>query len=485
MKTRNRRLLRPSDTPKISQGDEQHIHILNTVLSAATEFISMFDAQGSYLYASENIALLLGLKQSDFLGKTWQEVGLPAEFMEPFDVQRRTVMATGRTVREEMCFPVGNEMRWFSYVASPVVGEHKEVVSVVVAWHDITERKQIEEATYQLASIVGSSGDAIFSKNLEGVIITWNGGAEKLFGYTAAEMIGQTVSLLLPPYQEAELLPVLERVRAGETIQNLEAIRMRKDGTSIEVSVTVSPIRDAKGRIMGESTIARDITARKQAAAVIQELSRQKIDILESITDAFYAVDMSWHFTYVNTQAATILRKKHEELLGRSLWELFPESVDSLSYQQFHKAMAEGVTVEFERFYPPHERWYEIHAYPSSSGLAVYLRDVNAQKEAAEALRQSEENFRLLADAMPQIVWTSRPDGWLDYYNQKWFDYTGMTFEQTQGWGWGPVVHPDDLQKCINVWQHSVETGEPYTIEYRFKSAADGLYRWTLVVRYR
>ncbi|MBV9615505.1 MAG: PAS domain-containing sensor histidine kinase [Ktedonobacteraceae bacterium] len=101
------------------------------------------------------------------------------------------------------------------------------------------------------------------------------------------------------------------------------------------------------------------------------------------------------------------------------------------------------------------------------------------QKQQQE-LVQSERNFRQLADAMPQIVWTARPDGWLDYYNQKWFDYTGMTFSQTQGWGWASVLHPDDLQQCLEAWMHSVKTGENYEVEYRLKETSDNIYRWHL-----
>ncbi len=113
------------------------------------------------------------------------------------------------------------------------------------------------------------------------------------------------------------------------------------------------------------------------------------------------------------------------------------------------------------------------------SARALNRNDLK-RRGAGEQLRESEERFRQLADAMPQIVWTSRPDGWLDYYNQRWFDYTGMNLEQTQGWGWGPVLHPDDLQHCIDVWSESVRTGDPYEIKYRFKRAADGEYRWHL-----
>ncbi|CAN5778547.1 hypothetical protein BH11GEM2_BH11GEM2_30400 [soil metagenome] len=91
-----------------------------------------------------------------------------------------------------------------------------------------------------------------------------------------------------------------------------------------------------------------------------------------------------------------------------------------------------------------------------------------------------EAHYRTLAEAIPQIVWTANPDGWLDFYNQRWFDYTGLTLEQTQGWGWEPVLHSDDLENCVNRWTHAFSTGEPYETEYRFKRAADGEYRWHL-----
>ncbi len=113
-------------------------------------------------------------------------------------------------------------------------------------------------------------------------------------------------------------------------------------------------------------------------------------------------------------------------------------------------------------------------------------RALKEAKEAALGLeleatrRESEERYTFLADTMPLIVWTARPDGGLDYYNKAWFDYTGMTLDQTQDWGWAPVLHPDDLQLCIDRWTKSFTTGEPYEIEYRFKRASDGVYRWHL-----
>jgi PAS domain S-box-containing protein len=126
------------------------------------------------------------------------------------------------------------------------------------------DRRQAETIAAYLASIVESCDDAIVGKTLEGTVVSWNHGAERLYGYTAAEMLGRSVSALIPPYRPAELPEILESVRRGHGVDGLETVRLRKDGTAVEVSLTISPIKDTGGRIVGASTIARDITRRKQ-----------------------------------------------------------------------------------------------------------------------------------------------------------------------------------------------------------------------------
>ena len=98
---------------------------------------------------------------------------------------------------------------------------------------------------------------------------------------------------------------------------------------------------------------------------------------------------------------------------------------------------------------------------PDGPAAVAFCTDISERRRADKALRASEQRYRELADSMPLVVWTARPNGELDYYNQRWFDYTGMTLEQTQGWGWQPVLHPDDLQNCLDRWSESVRTGQP------------------------
>ncbi|HEY0321202.1 MAG TPA: PAS domain S-box protein [Pyrinomonadaceae bacterium] len=143
----------------------------------------------------------------------------------------------------------------------------------IVLANDITERKRTEETVVRLASIVESSEDAIFSKTLDGVITSWNEGAERLYGYSAAEAMGRSVSMLIQPGRTEELSLILGRLRRGEHIQHFETTRLKKGGEQIDVSLTISPIKNISGAIIGASTIARDITERKRAEEQIHRLN--------------------------------------------------------------------------------------------------------------------------------------------------------------------------------------------------------------------
>ena len=142
---------------------------------------------------------------------------------------------------------------------------------ILLAFQDITERKEAEVAKVRLAAIVESSDDAIISKDLNGVIASWNHGAEQLFGYRDSEIIGKPITLLIPPDRHDEEAVILPRIRRGERIEHYETVRRRKDGSLLDISLSVSPIKDAKGRIIGASKIARDITRRKQIEAALHE----------------------------------------------------------------------------------------------------------------------------------------------------------------------------------------------------------------------
>src|SRR5262249_341110 len=139
---------------------------------------------------------------------------------------------------------------------------------VVITFVDITERKRQEDARSTLAATVDSSQDAIISKDLDGIITSWNRGAQQHYGYTAQEVFGGRIAIVVPPDRPNEAAELLARIRRGERIDRYETVRRRKDGSLVEVSLTVSPVRNAEGSSIGASKIARDITERKRTEAL-------------------------------------------------------------------------------------------------------------------------------------------------------------------------------------------------------------------------
>lgn len=167
-----------------------------------------------------------------------------------------------------------NTLVWIAVSARGIYSPSGAVLGMTGVVQDITERKETEKVRSRLAAVVESSDDAIISMDLDTRITTWNKGAERMFGYSAAEVIGQSVALLIPPESDDEEPEILRRLLAGERVDHYETIRRRKDGALLNVSLTVSPVHDASGRIVGVSKISRDITDRKRAEATLQEETR-------------------------------------------------------------------------------------------------------------------------------------------------------------------------------------------------------------------
>ena len=155
----------------------------------------------------------------------------------------------------------------FEPYPTPLFDASGALIGAVNMLIDITDRKRAEEIKQLLSTIVQFSDDAIISKNLEGIIESWNAGAERIFGYTASEAIGQSVEILIPPDRLNEEPEIIRRIRHGERIEHYETVRRRKDGSLIDISLTVSPIMAADGRVIGASKIARDITERNRSEA--------------------------------------------------------------------------------------------------------------------------------------------------------------------------------------------------------------------------
>jgi PAS domain S-box-containing protein len=236
---------------------------LQAILDNSSTVIFLKDLQGRYLLVNRRYEELFHVTQTNIVGRTDHDM-FPSEMANRFQANDRAALAAGLPIAVEEYLALEDGIHSYISVKFPLHGPDGAVTGVCGIATDITERKQLEAASLHLAAIVESSEDAIISKDLNGIITSWNSGAERIFGYTAAEIIGQPVSTLTAPDRLDEMPEILSKIKQGLRVEHYETRRRRKNGEIIDVALTVSPVRNAAGRIVGASKIARDISDRKR-----------------------------------------------------------------------------------------------------------------------------------------------------------------------------------------------------------------------------
>jgi PAS domain S-box-containing protein len=211
--------------------------------------------------------------------------------------------------------------------------------------------------------------------------------------------------------------------------------------------------------------------ARAQAVAFeAQEGQKRLSDVLERISDAFFALDEEWRFTYLNEKAALLLRRQRDDLMGKVIWDEFPDTITSAFYEQYHLAVTTQSSVSFAEYYAPLQTWFEIHAYPSPEGLSVYFEDVSDKHRAQKAILASEKRFRSLVEATAAAVWKTNAQGEMTAEEDDWARLTGQTFETMCGFGWLNAVHPEDRQPTEEKWNAALRSRDIFEIEHRVKT---------------
>ncbi|MBA3645550.1 MAG: PAS domain-containing protein [Gemmatimonadaceae bacterium] len=254
-----------------------------------------------------------------------------------------------------------------------------------------------------------------------------------------------------------------------------------------ERALKLAEMLEETGRISAELELSNDQLQEinlevEEARDQSEGASRRLTAVLASLSDSVSVLDEQFRWTYINPASADLLRKlgrKPDQLLGRVLWDEFPDLEGGAFEKAARRALSAMETVEHEEFVEALNCWFETRFVPHENGITIFSRDVTEKRHSEKELRANEEQFRTTLNAIPTLAWMAHADGWLFWYNNKWYEYTGTGPDDMVGWGWQSVHDPDILPSVLERWKASIATGAPFEMEFPLRSAT-GEFRWFL-----
>lgn len=390
-------------TPQVVTPGPQLFH---DVFNASPVGIVVENLDGQPLFVNPAFCEFLGFSEEELHTKHCVDFSPPEDAAKDWALfQQLRAGSIDHYQIEKRYFRRDGSLVWGSLSISLLRSQPSPLVIAMV--EDITAKKMAEEARFKHAAIVRSSEDAIISKDVEGSIVSWNSGAERMFGYTEEEAVGQSITMIIPPELRNEENQILARLKAGDRIEHYETRRVTKTGTNVEVSLTIGPIKDATGSVVGFSKIAHDITERKRAKQALVEVNR----ILEAQTAALQSreellnifvenvpagvamLDREMRYLQVSQRWCADYSVERSQVLGRSHYEVFPEVPER--WKEVHRRALAGETVRAEEDLWDREdgatwvRW-EVRPWRTSAGsvggILIFAEDITRRKQMEEAV---------------------------------------------------------------------------------------------------
>ncbi|HEY9670658.1 MAG TPA: PAS domain S-box protein [Waterburya sp.] len=448
-----------SDRKQAEQELTRQQEFLRNVIDTNPNLIGVKDWEGRFRLVNQALADIYGTTVENLIGKTDTDFNSHPAEVEHYLQDDRQVMSSlqPKFIPEETLTCPNGEIHYLQTIKKPLLSPDGQARHVLIVATDITARKRAEQErdylfqqieqqnqtlevqVQQRTALLNRTNQQLLEEIRERQRLTAEieqqartmdtvlcASPDEIYMFDRAGRFLyvnrsglQSMSLSLQSQQPLKLCDIvgktghelefpLELMEPHEA--RLERVFLAGEPLTGEISYPypnairhrdyiMTPLYTVDGSVEKVVVTSRDITERKQAEAALQESNQRIVNILESITDAFFALNQEWQFTYLNPQAEQLLQRTREELLGKNVWDEFPEAVNSTFYPEYHKAISDQVSVAFEDFYPPLNTWFEVHAYPTQDGLAVYFRDINRRKKAVEALRESEARFRRLFES--------------------------------------------------------------------------------------
>ena len=362
---------------------------------------------------------------------------------------------------------------------------------ILLSMEDITKRKLLENRSL-LSTIVDNSDDAIMSKKLDGTILSWNKSAEKIFGYTKDEIVGKNILLIIPPELHHEEVMIISKIKKGEDVPHFNTVRLAKSGKRINVSVTISPIKDEEGNVIGASKISRDITEEINARKKIDESELRLNNLIKSSPFAIGLLQGRDLIINAANEAIINILGKGPDIIGKPYFVLMPELAEQGYKEVFDEVYRTGkpfnaveTAVNILRNGNIDRQYYNFLLFAQRNinneivGVGIIASEVTERAVYHQKLKESEEQFRQTADLLPDKVFKADAEGNFFYLNNAWGKTTGLSADELEKGSWFRAIHKDDMEKVNGHWIQTVQTGNDCELEFRIQDKT-GTYRWHL-----
>jgi diguanylate cyclase (GGDEF)-like protein/PAS domain S-box-containing protein len=470
--------------------------IMATVLENVRAYIFLKDTQGRYTYVNKPCLELWDLPIEKVIGVTNEDLFDPQFAATIREIDRR-VLINGESIAQEETGTALKTGKTATYWAVKIPLRHADgsIYGLCGISTDITERKQMEEKLHEnqalLKSIINCTPSSIFAFDLQHRFTLLNDAMARFCGLPQEDILGKALHDVFPNELADRRMAINSQIlTTGKPLTYEEVVMSKFNNIPRYVITSKFPLRDANGKINGLGGVATDITERKQAENALKN-SEEYFRALFTQAPLGIALinSLTGHIYKANQKYADIVGLSIDEI-QRIDWMQITHPDDVQADLDNMALMNAGKTNGFVM-----EKRY-IHADGSIVWINLtvakvllkkqdfpchlcIVEDITERKKITEALNASEKEFRLLADAMPQIVWITHPNGESIYLNQQWLDYTGLSPEDSYGHNWSNALHPDDQQRAWDAWQIAINNKSGYSFECRLRRA-DGIYRWWL-----
>jgi PAS domain S-box-containing protein len=483
----NARLLNKRDELKkatehsLQESEERFRLLVDSVRDYA---IFMLDPFGKIVSWNEGAERIKGYKKEEIVGRDMSIFYTPEAILqgEP-GYNLSQARNNGRFEREGWRMRKDGSIFWANVVFSAIHDSKGEILGYTKVTCDNTEKKRATEQIAYMARLMEDTSDAIFSTDHSFVIRTWNKAAELLFGYTLSEVRGLSAGDVLRTQLDMEFRDAIREKMGVEGYWKGEVSYLKKNGSQVTVLLSASAVRDAEGELDGFVMVCRDISERKKMELQLHQFNReleQQVSkktaeltgIFERITDAFIAMDKNLCYTYLNKKAGELIHRDPASLIGKWVWDVFPDAIGSPTYLAFNKAMEEQRNMTNTDYYAPLDLWQENHLYPSPDGLSVFIRNVTEEKRREKKIT----DYKYALD-QSSIVSITDEKGIIKYVNDNFCQVSKYTAAELIGQNHrivGSNYHPAAF--ISNMWE-TISNGKVWNGEFRNR-AKDGSIYW-------